>query len=158
MFSLYFQLQGCWPSGFLINVMRIIKSSGQHWSGYGLGHSCPGRLQLKRKQRVCFYLQRISGSSRNGPGRELHGTIRESLYSKTATGQNVLKYRSEPYLRGPADDVTLCHYGVSDICWRFADVVYVTAPSNCRLHPQTMVPVPCIKTTSRVSITKAVGP
>ena len=51
-----------------------------------------------------------------------------------------LEYRSGPYLRGPADGVMLRHYGASDICWSFGDAVCVTAPGNCRLHPQTTVP------------------
>ena len=69
-----------------------------------------------------------------------------------------LEYRLGPYLRGPADDVMLCHYGVSDICWRFSDAVYVKAPGNHRLHPQTTVLVPRVKTASWASVTKAVGP
>ena len=41
----------------------------------------------ERKTDNAFYLQRISGSSRNGPGEELHGNTWEDPYSKTATGQ-----------------------------------------------------------------------
>ena len=105
-----------------------------------------------------LYLQRISGDSRNGPRRELHGTIRKDPYSETATGQKDLEYRSGLYLIGPADDVTLCHYRVSDICRSFGDAVCITVPGNCRLLPQMTVPAPCVKTVSRASITKAIGP
>ena len=69
-----------------------------------------------------------------------------------------LEYRLGSYLRGPADDVTLCHYGASDICQSFSDAVCIMVPGNRRLHPQTMVPGPCIKTVPRASITKAIGP
>ena len=68
------------------------------------------------------------------------------------------EYRWGLYLRGPADDITLCHYRASDICQSFGDVVCVMTPGNCRLHPQMMVPAPCIKTTPQASVTKAVGP
>ena len=76
LFARYFWLRGCWPSGFLINVTRIIiKSSGWYQSGFGPGYGYPGKIRHKRKQRVCFIYKRISGGSRSGPGRELHGTI-----------------------------------------------------------------------------------
>ena len=113
---------------------------------------------MQEKTKSMLYLQRISGSSRNGPGAELHGTIRKGPYSKTATGQRDLEYRLGPYLRGPADDITLCHYRASDICRRFGDTVCITAPGNHRLHLQMTVPVPCIKTASQASVTKTVGP
>ena len=51
----------------------------------------------------------------------------------------------------------LRNYGASDICWSFGDAVCITAPGNHRLHPQMTVLAPCIKTTPRVSVTKAVG-
>ena len=62
-----------------------------------------------------------------------------------------------PYLRGLADDVMLHHYGASDICPSFGDGVCVMAPSNRRLHLQTTVPAPCIKTAPLMSVTKALG-
>ena len=131
LFTRYFWLWGCWPSGFPINVMRIITKSGdRHRSGFSPGYGYPGKVQCKRKQRVCFIDKRISGGSRNGPRRELHGTIWEGPYSKTATGQKTLNTGWGLYLRGPADDITLCQYGASDICRSFGDAVCVTAPAT----------------------------
>ena len=77
LFARYFLIIGvCWPSGFPINVTRIItKFGGRHRSGFSPGYSYPGKIWHKRKQRVCFIYKRISGGSRSGPGRELHGTI-----------------------------------------------------------------------------------
>ena len=131
LFARYSSLRGCWPFGFPINVTRIIiKSGDRHRSGFGLGYGYPGKIRRKRKQRVCFIYKRISGGSRNGPGRELHGTIWEDLYSKTATGQKTLNTGWGSYLRGPADDIMLCHYGARDICRSFGDAVCVTAPAT----------------------------
>ena len=159
MFARYSSLWGCWPFGFPINVTRIIiKSGDRHWSSFGPGYGYPGKIRHKRKQRVCFIYKRISGGSRNGPGRELHGTIWEDPYSKMATGQKTLNTGRGSYLRGLADDVTLHHYGARDICRSFSDAVCVTAPATTVLHPQAMVPVPCEITTPQVSVTKAVRP
>ena len=128
LFARYFWLRGCWPSGFLINVTRIItKSSDQQRSGFGLGYGYPGKIRHKRRQRVWFIYKRISGGSWNGPGRELHETTWEGPYSKTATGQKTLNTGQGPYLRGPADDVMLRQYGACDICQSFSDAVCVTA-------------------------------
>ena len=143
LFAWYFWLWGCLPSGFLINVMRIIiKSGDRHSSGFGLGYGYPSKIRHKRRQRVCFIYERISGGSRNGPGRELHGTIWEGPYSKTATGQKTLNTGRGLYLRGPADDVMLRHYGACDICQSFGDAVCITALATtvctckrwCRSH------------------------
>ena len=91
----------CWPSGFPINVTRIITKSGdRHQSGFGLGYGYPSKIRHKRRQRVCFIYKRISGGSRNGPRRELHGTIWEGPYSKTATGQKDLEYRLGAIFKG----------------------------------------------------------
>ena len=131
LFAQYFSLRRCWPSGFLINAMRIIVKSGdRHRSGFGLGNGYPGKIRCKRKQRVYFIYKRISGGSQNGPGRELHGTIWEGPYSKMATGQKTLNTGQGLYLRGLADDVTLRHYRVCDICQSFGDVVCVMAPAT----------------------------
>ena len=76
LFARYSSLLGCWPSGFPINITRIIiKSGDRHQSGFGPGYGYPGKIRRERKQRVCFIYKRISGVSRSGPGRELHGTI-----------------------------------------------------------------------------------
>ena len=131
LFTWYFRLWVFWPSGFPINVTRIITKSGdQHRSGFGPGDSYPGKIRRKRRQKVCFIYKRISGGSRNGPGRELHGTIWEGPYSKTATGQKTLNTGRGPYLRGPADDVMLRHYRACDICRSFGDTVCVTVPAT----------------------------
>ena len=131
MFVWYSSLRGCWLFGFPINVMRIIiKSGDRHQSGFGPGYGYLGKIRCKRKQRVCFIYKRISGGSQNGPGRELHGTIWEDLYSKMATGQKTLNTGWGPYLRGPADDVMVRHYGACDICRSFGDAVCVTAPAT----------------------------
>ena len=89
----------------------------------------PARYGTK-EDKVCFIYKRISGGSRNGPGRELHGTIWEGPYSKTATGRKTLNTGQGPYLRGPADDVTLRQYGACDICQSFGDAVCVMAPAT----------------------------
>ena len=131
MFARYSSLRGCWPFGFLINITQIIiKSGDRHWSGFGPGYGYPGKIRHKRKQRVCFIYKRISGGSRNGPGRELHGTIWEDPYSKTATGQKTLNTGRGLYLRGPADDITLHHYRARDICRSFSDAVCIMAPAT----------------------------
>ena len=131
LFTRYFWLRGCWPSGFPINVTQIITKSGdRHRSSFGPGYGYPGKIRRKRKQRVCFIYKRISGGSRNGPGRELHGNIWEGPYSKMATGQKTLNTGRGLYLRGPADDVMLRQYGVCDICQSFGDAVCVTAPAT----------------------------
>ena len=131
LFARYFWLRGCWPSGFLINVTRIITKSGdRHQSGFGRGYGYPGKIRRKRRRRVCFIYKRISGGSRNGPGRELHGTIWEGPYSKMATGQKTLNTGRGLYLRGPADDITLRHYGTCDICRSFGDAVCIMAPAT----------------------------
>ena len=143
LFARYFWLRGCWPSGFPINVTQIItKSSDWHWSGFGPGYGYPSKIWHKRRQRVCFIYKRISGGSKNRPGRELHGTIWEGPYSKMATGQKTLNTGQGPYLRGPADDVMLRQYGACDICRSFGDAVCITATATavcirkqrCRSH------------------------
>ena len=97
----------------------------------------------QKKTKSMLYLQRISGGSQNGPGRELHGTIWEGPYSKTATGQKTLNTGWGPYLRGPADDIMLCQYGACDICQSFGDVVCIMAPTTvvciCKRRCQSRV-------------------
>ena len=82
---------------------------------------------MQKKTKSMLYLQRISRGSRNGPRRELHGTISEDPYSKMATGQKTLNTGWGLYLRGPAGDVTLRQYGACNICRSFSDVVCVMA-------------------------------
>ena len=64
-----------------------------------------------------------SGESYTGILGKVH-TARRLLVKKD------LEYGSRLYLRGPADDVTLCHYGASDICRSFGDAVCVMAPAT----------------------------
>ena len=62
-----------------------------------------------------------------------------------ATSQKTLNTGWGPYLRGPADDVTLRQYGVCDICQSFGDAFYIMAPATvarihkqqCQFHAQT---------------------
>ena len=127
LFARYFSLPGCWPSGFPINVTQKTTKSGDRHKRLGLGYGYPGKIWRKRRQRICFIYKRIRRGSQNGPGRELHGAIWEGPYSKMATGQKTLNTGWGPYLRGPADDVTLRQYGACTICRSFGDAVYVMA-------------------------------
>ena len=128
LFSRYSYLLVCEPSGFPVNA-KI--RPGKRYQGTPLGMRLSQRDMAQRKNnRQVYSNSRTNKSSQNGPGRELHGAIWEGPYSKTATGQKDLEYRRGPYLRGPADDVTLHQYGTCDICQCFSDVFYVTAPAT----------------------------
>ena len=85
---------------------------------------------MAQRKQECILFERISGSSWNGPGRELHGSTGEGPYSKMATGQKDPDERPGPYLRGPADDITPHHYGVRGIYRIFGDAVYVMIPAT----------------------------
>ena len=70
-----------------------------------------------------------------GPGESymgLFGTVRTArrLLVKNYVGQKTFNKGWGPYLRGPADDITLRHYGTCDICRSFSDAFYVTAPAT----------------------------
>ena len=104
---------------------------------------------LSTKNQLKFLALARERATRDYQGRSVQ---QDGYWSKD------LEYRLGPYLRGPADDVTLCYYGASDICQSFSDAVFVTVPGNRRLHPQTTVPGPCIKTVLWASVTKAIGP
>ena len=62
----------------------------------------------------------------------LFGTVRTArrLLVKDYVGQKTFNKGRGPYLRGPADDVTLHHYGVCNICRSFGDAFYVMAPAT----------------------------
>ena len=65
-----------------------------------------------------------------GPGKSytgLFGTIRTAngYWSRDYVGQETFNTG-----RGPADDVTLHHYGACDICWSFGDAFCVMAPAT----------------------------
>ena len=93
-----------------------------------------------------------------GPGESYTGLFGKVRTARLATGQKTLNTGRGLYLRGLADDIMLHHYGVCNICRSFGDAVYVMAPATINLHRQVTVPVPCIITASRVSVTKAIGP
>ena len=70
-----------------------------------------------------------------GPGESYTGlfeTVRTAngYWSRDYIGQETFNTGRRPYLRGPADDVTLRHYGMCDICQRFGDTFCVTAPAT----------------------------
>ena len=93
-----------------------------------------------------------------GPGKSytgVLGTIRtaDGYWSQDYVGQETWSRDWGPYLRGPADDVMLHHYGTCDICRSFGDAFYVTAPATI-----VRVPAPCTITASQTSVTKAGGP
>ena len=54
----------------------------------------------------------------------------DGYWSRDYVGQKTFNKGRGPYLRGPADDVTLHHYGACDICRSFGDAFYVTAPAT----------------------------
>ena len=129
LFARYFWLRGCWPSGFPINITRIItKSGGRHRSGFGLGYGYPGKIQCKRRQSM-LYLQKNQWRFPEWARESYMGFIWDGPYSKTATGQDP-EYRLGPHLRGLADDVTLHQYGACNICRSFSDAVCITTPAT----------------------------
>ena len=70
-----------------------------------------------------------------GPGESYTGLLGLSIqlngyWSKDYVGQEMFNKGRGPYLRGPADDVTLRHYGACDICQSFSDAFYVMAPAT----------------------------
>ena len=60
------------------------------------------------------------------------GTIRtaDGYWSQDYVGQETWSRDWGPYLRGPADDIMLCHYGTCNICRSFGDVFCITAPAT----------------------------
>ena len=67
-----------------------------------------------------------------GPGKSytgVLGTIRTAngYWSQDYVGQETWLRDWGLYLRGPADDITLRHYGACDICWSFGDTFCITA-------------------------------
>ena len=62
----------------------------------------------------------------------VQGTVRTArwLLVKDCIGQKMWLRDRGPYLRGPADDVTLRHYGVCDICRSFGDTFCITASAT----------------------------
>ena len=67
-----------------------------------------------------------------GPGESytgLFGTVHTAngYWSQDYVGQETFNTGRGPYLRGPADDVMLRHYGACDICGSFGDAFCVTA-------------------------------
>ena len=62
----------------------------------------------------------------------LFGTVRtaDGYWSQDYVGQETFNTGQGPYLREPADDVTLRHYGTCDICQSFGDTFCITAPAT----------------------------
>ena len=84
-----------------------------------------------------------------GPGKSYTGVLgtvstADGYWSQDYVGQETQNTGWGLYLRGPADDVTLHHYGTCDICRSFGDAFCVTAPATvvrickqwCRPHAQ----------------------
>ena len=69
-----------------------------------------------------------SGKSYTG----LFGTVHTAngYWSPDYVGQEMFNTGRGLYLRGPADDITLRHYGVCDICRSFGDTFCVMAPAT----------------------------
>ena len=70
-----------------------------------------------------------------GPGKSytgVLGTVRtaDGYWSQDYVGQETWSRDQGPYLRGPADDIMLRHYGACDICQSFGDAFCVTAPAT----------------------------
>ena len=62
----------------------------------------------------------------------LFGTVHTAngYWSRDYVGQETFNTGRGPYLRGPANDVTLRHYGACNICRTFGDAFCVTAPAT----------------------------
>ena len=158
LFTRYFWLRGCWPSGFPINVMWIITKSGdQHRSSFGPGYSYPSKIRCKRRQRV-FYLQKnqwrfLEWAQERATWDYLGRSIQQDGYwSKD------LEYRLGAVFKG----TSRWHHATSiRSVWHLPEFRWCGlhhGPGNCRLHLQATVPVLCVITMSRASVTKAVGP
>ena len=106
-------------------------------------------MQQKNKKDKFIKTVESVGVPGIGPGKSytgLFGTVHtaKGYWSQDYVGQETFNTGRELYLRGPADDVTLRHYGACDICWSFGDAFCVTAPATvvrickqwCRPHAQ----------------------
>ena len=87
------------------------------------------RYGAKEKTKSSLFIKESVKVPGMGPGESYTGLLGDP-YSRTATGQKTLNMGRGPYLRGPAGDVTLHHYGACDTCWMFGDMVYVMAPAT----------------------------
>ena len=68
-----------------------------------------------------------------GPGKSytgVLGTVRtaDGYWSQDYVGQETWSRDRGPYLRGPADDIMLRHYGACDICQSFGDACIASRP------------------------------
>ena len=90
----------------------------------------PARYDAKGNKEYALFTKESVEVPGMGPGESYMGLFWKGPYSKTATGQKTLNIGRGPYLRGPADDVTLCQYGACDICRSFGDAVCVMAPAT----------------------------
>ena len=96
----------------------------------------PARYSKKENKEYSLFTEESVEVPRMGPGESYTGVSGEVI-----TARRLLVKRG-PYLRGPADDVTLCQYEVCNMCQSFGDAVCVTAPATavcshkrwCRSH------------------------
>ena len=89
LFARYFSLWGCWPSGFPINIKRIITKSGdRHRSGFGLGYSYPGKIQHKEDKEYALFTKESVEVPRMGLGESYTG-----LFGKVCTARRLLVKR-----------------------------------------------------------------
>ena len=89
-------------------------------------------MQQKNNKDKFIKTVESAGVPGMGPGKSytgLFGTVRTAngYWSQDYVGQEMFNTGQGPYLRGPADDVMLCHYGVCDICRSFGDAFCVMA-------------------------------
>ena len=108
----------------------MTKSGDQHRSGSGLGYGYPRKHNTKGKQRVCFIYKESVEVPGMGLGESYMRLFGRSVQRDGYWSKETLNTGRGPYLRGPADDVMLHQYGVSDICRSFGDAVCVTAPAT----------------------------
>ena len=151
-------LRGCWPSGFPINVTRIItKSGGRHRSSFGPGYSYPGKIQCKRRQSMLYLQKNQWRFPEWARERATRGYLGWSIQQDGYWSKDP-KYRPGAIFQG----TSRWHHATSirsvQHLPEFRWCGLCLNPGNRCFHPQATVPVPCVITASRASVTKAVGP
>ena len=101
---------------------------------------------------------KISGGSRNGPGRESYTGLERSAQLDGKWSKD-LEWLQEGPFKGSysADDVIPHHYGVCGICREFDDAVYVTIPATV-ICGTKVAGTGRIKPRSLQAVTRADGP
>ena len=95
--------------------------------------------QKNNKDKLIKTVESV-GVPRMGPGKSYTGVLEtihtaDGYWSQDYIGQETTNTGWGPYLRGPADDVTLRHYGTCDTCRSFGDMFCITAPATAvRVH------------------------